>query len=155
MLDADVESNPANYHHGQLKQLNQLSPTQLPIFNGMHVYLTRNVNKENDFVNGMRAIVQNYNSRTKGVEVLTDTGHRLVVYPWSDVDLGNMVYYPMRAGYASTILKFQGSQLPYVIVYLDAPNVPGAAYTAMSRVELGEHVRLAGALTAAHFTPAR
>ena len=61
----------------------------------------------------------------------------------------------MRAGYASTILKFQGSQLKFVVVFLDAPKVPGAAYTAMSRVELGSHVQLAGALTPEHFTPAR
>ena len=103
----------------------------------------------------MCGIMEAYNSTTGKVEVFTDTGYRVAVFPWTDRDLGNIVYYPLRAGYASTILKFQGSQLKFVVAFLDAPNVPGAAYTAMSRVELGEHIRLAGALTPAHFTPAR
>ena len=61
----------------------------------------------------------------------------------------------MRPGYASTILKFQGAELDHVTVYLDAPGVPGAAYTAASRVKTGKDVLFGGALTREHFTPAR
>ena len=121
----------------------------------MYVYITRNINKETDVVNGMRAVVERFDSRTGCVELMTDTGYRVPVFPWTDRELGQRTYYPLRAGYASTILKFAGSQLDHCVVFLDAPNVPGAAYTAMSRVELGANVQLAGALTPQHFTPAR
>ena len=70
-------------------------------------------------------------------------------------DLGHRTYYPVRPGYASTILKFQGAGLNHVTVYLDAPGVPGAAYTAASRVKTGKDVLFGGALTREHFTPAR
>ena len=68
--------------------------------------------------------------------------------------MGNFVYYPMRAGYASTVLKFQGAELKHVTMFLDARGVPGAEYTGMSRVATHNDVLLAGLLTAEHFTPA-
>ena len=154
VVPGDVESNPVNYHQGQIKPARELQPQDVPIFIGMKVYLTRNVNKGIDYVNGMRGTVTGFDSKNGGVQVLTATNHRITVYPWTDTDLGNLVYYPLRPGYASTILKFQGSQLSHVTVFLDAANVPGAAYTAMSRVEFGNQVVLAGALVAEHFTPA-
>ena len=85
----------------------------------------------------------------------TQTGYLVSVFPWTDTNLGNVVYNPVRAGYASTILKFQGAELSHVTVYLDAPQVPGAAYTAMSRVGTAAQCMLAGLLTPSHFTLAR
>ena len=76
-----------------------------------------------------------------------------MIWPWTDTDLGNHTYYPIRAGYCSTILKFQGSELVHVTVFLDKPGVPGAAYTAMSRVSYEADVLLGGILTPEHFTP--
>ena len=154
-LDADVESSPANYRGGKLKVSDELVPSQLPIYIGMRVYLTRNVRKDVDFVNGMLATVQSYNRASRELRVLTRTGFAVSVFPWTDTDLGNVTYYPVRAGYASTILKFQGAELRHVTVFLDAPGVPGAAYTAMSRVGHAEDCVLAGPLAAEHFTPAR
>ena len=110
--------------------------------------------KDVDFVNGMRATVEAYHAPTGQVRVLTATGHRVSIFPYTDTDLGNITYYPMRAGYASTVLKFQGSELSHVVVYLDAAGVPGAAYTAMSRVATGDCVLFAGNLTDWHCTPA-
>ena len=57
--------------------------------------------------------------------------------------------------YASTIIKFQGAELEHVVVYLDVPHVPAAAYTAMSRVKEGWQCLLGGLLTKHHFAPAR
>ena len=62
-------------------------------------------------------------------------------------------HYPVRPGYAATIMKFQGASLPHVTVYLDAENVPGAAYTALSRISYGTDYLLGGFLTKDHFTP--
>ena len=128
---------------------------QLPVYIGMRVFLTRNVNKSIDFVNGMGCDVTGWDAETSAVYVMTDTGYRVSIYPWCDTDLGGVVYYPVRAGYASTIQKWQGAGLKHVTAFLDAANVPGAAYTAMSRVEYGNDLLLAGMLTPEHFTPAK
>eukprot|EP00975_Prorocentrum_lima_P038936 8178024-Prorocentrum_lima.AAC.1 len=70
---------------------------------------------------------------THSLRVLTATGQVVQMWPWTDSDRGGKVYYPFRPGHASTILKFAGAELPHVTLYLDARNVPGAAYTALSR----------------------
>eukprot|EP00439_Symbiodinium_sp_Y106_P008083 s9194_g1.t1 len=106
-----------------------------------------------DFVNGMDGQVVAYNARSKAVEVVTTTQHRVVVWPWTYPDLGNLTYYPLKAGYADTIVKFQGAELTHVTAYLDCPGVPGAAYTALSRVSYGKDILIGGAVTAAHFQP--
>ena len=154
VIDGDIESYPENYVGGKLKAFKNLKPTPLPIYIGMQVYLTRNIRKDIDFVNGMLATVESYDSVRKIVRVRTATGHPVAVFPWTDTDMGNWTYYPMRAGYASTVLKFQGAELKHVTMFLDASGVPGAAYTAMSRVATRNDVLLAGLLTAEHFTPA-
>ena len=79
VLDGDVASNPENYDDGALlEDLRALRPLRLPIFKGMRAIFTHNVRKDVDFVNGM---VQGYEGRTKAVEVLTATGHRVMVWP--------------------------------------------------------------------------
>ena len=154
-LPADVDSNPENYAQGKLRPVAELEPSAMPVYKGMRVYLTRNVRKDVDFVNGMEATVLKYDNLTGGLLVRTVTGYVVSVWPWTDPDRGGLAYYPVRPGYASTILKFQGAELPHVVVYLDAPKVPAAAYTAISRVGYYKDFLLAGILTADHFTPAR
>jgi ATP-dependent exoDNAse (exonuclease V) alpha subunit len=121
----------------------------------MRVFLTRNVNKAVDFVNGMAATVQGYDADTRSLRVLTKTGRHVAVWPWTDSDLGGITYYPVRPGYASTVPKMQGAELAHVTVYLDAANVPAAAYTAMSRVSRGTDYLIGGWVTPNHFTPAQ
>ena len=41
----------------------------------------------------------------------------------------------------------------HVTAYLDCPGIPGAAYTALSRVSYGKDIMIGGAVTAAHFQP--
>ena len=154
-LPGDMEANPANYSGGKLKPDPELRPLTVPVFKGMQVYLTKNVRKDLDYVNGMRATVLSYTAASKAVRVRTATGHVFDVWRWTDVEHGNLTYYPMRPGYASTVLKFQGAELDHVTVYLDAKNVPGAAYTALSRVRRMSDFLLGGNLEALHFTPAR
>ncbi len=44
---------------------------------------------------------------------MTRTGFRVLVTPWTDRDLENKTYYPMRPGYASTVIKFQSSTIEH------------------------------------------
>jgi hypothetical protein len=156
VIAADVESNPVNYDENKLlKAFRQLVCTQLPLHEGMMLYFTRNVDKTRDFVNGMRGTLTRWDSSVQALEVRTATGHDVLVFPWTDRDLGNMTYFPVRAGYSSTIIKFAGSELKHVTLWLDKANVPGAAYTGMSRVAYGRDLLLAGNLTRDHFAPAR
>eukprot|EP00973_Karenia_brevis_P054066 7510249-Karenia_brevis.AAC.1 len=60
----------------------------------------------------------------------------------------------MRPGYCSTIIKFQGAELEHVTVFLDTPGVPGAAYTAISRVSSSKDYLIGGTVNKFHFTPA-
>ena len=96
--------------------------------------MTRNVRKDQDYINGMKCTAEDYDDTTGGLRVLTATGRRVLMTIYADEKLANREYYPLRLGYASTILRFAGAELPHVTVWLDVPHVPAAAYTAMSRV---------------------
>ena len=154
-LPGDVESNPANYdRQGKIfTTKEQLKPLRVPIYKGMFIYLTKNVRKDVDFVNGMLARIEDYDDVSRGLLVVTTTGHRFRMWNWTDKDLHRMMYYPIRPGYASTIIKFQGAELKHVTAYLDVPGVPGAAYTALSRVATAKDYLIGGNVTPAHFTP--
>ena len=130
-LEGDMESNPANYTRDAkgakvLKPFSDLEGYPMTLYRGMKIFLTQNVNKEYDYVNGMRATVEDYHPTSKGLRVVTDSGHRIVVSPWTDKGKGYRTYYPIRPGYASTILKFQGTTLKHVVVWLDVPDIEGA-----------------------------
>ena len=102
IIKGDMESNPENYDKkGNLKKLEELKPLELPVYKGMRVYLTKNVRKEVDFVNGMLAIVEAYDDPSHSLRVRTQTGFVVYVHPWTDTDLGNKTYMPVRAGYPS------------------------------------------------------
>ena len=154
VLPGDIEANPENYEDGKLFADEwKLQPLELKIYKGMKVVLTRNIRKDIDYVNGMDATVESYHARNNAVEVFTATGYRVMVWPWTDVDRGHKTYYPLRPGYADTIIKFQGSELPHVTVLLDCPGIPGAAYTALSRVAYGKDFLIGGIVGAEHFQP--
>ena len=155
-LKGDVESNPDNYtDDGALKAIRDLEPWSIACFVGMKVFFTKNVDKDRDFVNGMQATIESFNHRSKALIVVTQTGHRVPVRPWTDTQLGNKVYHPFRPGYASTVLKMAGSELAHAVLWLDVPHVPGAAYTGMSRVSFGKDLLIGGNLSPEYFTPAR
>ena len=60
-----------------------------------------------------------------------------------------------RLGYASTLHKVQGATLDHVTLWLDIPNMPAAAYVALSRVRRDKDWRFVGDPMIHHFTPAR
>jgi ATP-dependent exoDNAse (exonuclease V) alpha subunit len=156
-VPADYERNGANYDDfNKLLEDVAPEPSELTVFRGMRVVLTRNLNKAAHFVNGMVATVEAYDADVHCVRVLTSTGRRLAVYPYTDTDVpvGRVTYFPLRAGYASTIYKFQGAELSHVTVWLDRPGCPAAAYVALSRVQRDADYLIGGRVTKAHFTPA-
>ena len=155
-IPTDYEANEENYtQHGKLRQ-GELSPSQTDIFQGQRVFLTRNLDKENDFVNGMSAIVENYDPTSKCLHVITATNKSLAVHLCTEEieGHGHVTAFPVRLGYACTIPKVQGATLPHVTVWLDRPLCRAAAYVAMSRVEHDENYIIAGQVTVQHFIPA-
>ena len=150
-VEGDLEANPDNYVEGKLKEA-FLLPLKVPIFKGMRIVLTKTLRKDVDFVNGMDGIVKDFHHKTNSIQMETTTGYKIMVWPYTDPDF-QITFLPVRPGYADTIVKFQGAELPHVTVYLDKPGIPGAAYTALSRVSYGKDVLLGGVLTAEHFQP--
>ena len=60
----------------------------------------------------------------------------------SNPDMGGRLYFAVRPGYASTIIKFQGAELRHVTAYLDVPGVPGAALESSAGVPPPWHTEL-------------
>ncbi|CAJ1389947.1 unnamed protein product, partial [Effrenium voratum] len=128
VVPADPESNEDNYVRGKLVAE---TPLETPLFAGARVVLTKNLTKTVGFVNGMGATVLGMDN--DNVMVRTDQGARLAIHPWTSEN--HVVHYPLRLGYASTLHKVQGATLAHITVWLDIPNMPAAAYVALSRVE--------------------
>ena len=119
----------------------------------MRLYLTRNVQKDADFVNGMRCTVEEYDADADCIVVKTDTGKRVTVFRYNDPDWRG-AFFPIRVGYASTIFKLQGATLKHVTIWLDRPESRAAGYVAISRVRRDADYLFGGRLTPAHFKPA-
>ncbi|CAE7346144.1 PIF1 [Symbiodinium natans] len=153
VLPGAYEDNPENFNNSSLRLDRQPAPTDVEIYLGARIYLTRNVRKTDDFVNGMGCTVLEYEAATRVLWVRTDTGKRLPVTPWHDPEFAGLVYYPLRLGYCSTIAKVQGDEFSFIIIYLDVPNLPAVGYTALSRVKDAQSYLLGGVLTPEHFTP--
>ena len=148
VVPGDPESNVDNYQDGKMVAQN---PVEVPIYRGARVILTKNLNKSVGFVNGMGAAVLGMDGGN--VIVKTDQGIRLAVHPWTSEE--RIAHFPLRLGYASTLHKVQGATLPHITVWLDVPNMPAAAYVALSRVEYDVNWRFVGNPGVHHFTPAR
>ena len=124
----DYESNVKNYTaKGKLKA-GPLEPASTEIFEGQRVFLTRNLDKENGFVNGMPAIIEGYDPRSKCLHVVTKLGKSLAVHLYTeDVEgHGRITHFPVRLGCAGTVQKIQGATLPHVTVWLDRPGCRAA-----------------------------
>ena len=151
----DVESYSANYISGELKPIAELVPSKFPVYVGMKAFITKTLRKDLDYVNGMQVPILAWSSTNASIRVETKTGRVFEVTRWADPDMDGLSYYPLRVGYASTILRMAGAELDHVTVYLDVPHAAAAAYTALSRVATLGQVKLGGKVTADHFAPAR
>ncbi len=81
----------------------------------------------------------------------------MAVFPVTDDSCpgGRVVFFPMRIGYAATVHKFQGAELPHVTIWLDRKFAPAAGYVALARVACDSDYLLGGVVTMDHFVPAR
>ena len=155
VIPGDPEALPSNFRSG--KQVAWECP-EVPIFPGMKLTLTKNVNKEADYVNGMPCTV--LEARKSGIRVQTASGRYLVIYPyteaWEDAEgwRYSFTYFPCRVGYATTLHKVQGATLAHMTMWLDKPNIEAAGYVALSRVQHDADWCFVGQLTRHHFTPA-
>jgi len=147
-IKGDPEANLANF-----RGTTQVAwdPPDIPVYIGMRVTLTKNLNKYVDYVNGMQAEVQGvYRS---GLRVKTKTGYQVMIYPWTDEF--KQTFLPVRLGYAHTLLKVQGATLEHMTIWLDMPNIEAAGYVALSRVQHDKDWRFVGKPSPHHFTPAK
>eukprot|EP00973_Karenia_brevis_P018130 2489631-Karenia_brevis.AAC.1 len=81
VLEGDVESLADNYDQTtrKLKAKRHLQRREVPIHKGMYIYLTRNVHKDKDYVNGMRCTVQDYDATNQAVIAITETDKVITV----------------------------------------------------------------------------
>ena len=147
-IPAEPEENPANYEGSDVVGS---EPSVLKIYAGQRLFITKNENKQHDFVNGMGCTVQEMDPN--GVLVRTDTGKPLLVHPMTDPHT-KVVYFPLRVGYATTLHKIQGMTLKHITVWLSRKFTPAAAYVALSRVQLDADWRFVGDVSPDHCIPA-
>ncbi|CAE7199337.1 pif1 [Symbiodinium natans] len=157
-IPGDYEDNEANYDEaGRLREDRPPQPSAVPLYQGLRVVLTRNLDKEHHYVNGMTATVQDFDAASNSVVVRTETGYVLSIYRYTDENAptGRVLYFPLRLGYAGAIYKYQGAELPHVTVWLDRPMRPAAGYVALSRVKYDRDYLIGGVVTVDDFVPAR
>ena len=145
------EARPVGYLPLDLTEDEKETPKAVPIYVGMRVTLTRNLNKRIGFVNGMGAEVLALTS--VGIEVITDQGTVLMIHPWTNEFYVRV--FPCRLGYATTLHKVQGATLDHITLWMDVKNMPAAAYVALSRVRKDADWCFIDDPTCHHFTPAR
>ena len=149
-LPLDFETNPENYDE-QCKFIVKRapSPAMTNVYEGMRIYLTRNLNKDEGFVNGMGARVMHYNHKFKCLEVITEQHKRLAVYLYNeDVEnCGRVSYFRIRISYAGAVQKAQGATLSHVTFWPDKPGCRAAAYVALSRVQHDNDYLVGGRVT--------
>ena len=156
VLPGDWETDPNNFgaDHNVPKGA-RVEPVQVKIFEGMRLFLTQNLNKRNDFVNGMSVTVESYHEESGCLQVMTKTGKMLAIPCIREKVEGHYIdYFPIRVGYASTIQKLQGQTLDHVTIWLDRPGCKAAGYVAMARVRTDADYLIAGKVTPWHFVPA-
>ena len=153
-LPFDWEADPANFDKdGEAVKDVQAPPTQ--IYAGLRIVLTKNLNKRQDFVNGMGSVIEAYDAASGCLTVETDTGRRLAICKIRErVSHKDVDYFPARLGYAATVQKIQGQTLDHITLWLDRPFCRAAGYVALSRVRREEDYLIAGDVTPRHFIPA-
>ena len=155
-LPGDPEHNPDNFGPG--RQMWSAYPQRLVVYPGMRLSITKNEDKEHGFVNGMGCAARRL--RPSGLEVRADTGDVILIHPitkdyeLSDGSSYRLTHFPLRPGYCVNLHKIQGATLEHMTLWLDAPNVPAAAYVALSRVQRDKDWRFVGSLLRLHFRPA-
>ena len=108
-VPGDYEDNQENYGEGgKLCTDRAPVPAQVPLYRGLRIVLTKNLDKEHHFVNGMGAVVEAVDLETASVLVRADTGFLLTVYKYTDTEsCRSCGVLPVAAG-----LRRNGLQVP-------------------------------------------
>ena len=126
----------------------------VPLYIGMKLMLTQNINKNIGFVNGQIVTVSSVSGNT--IVAVHPRGSIINIFPVTRIvnDIPTTTY-PCMAGYATTISKIQGQTLKEVVIWLDTATTPaGTAYIALSRVHKLEHLFFMTKLTCEQFNVA-
>ncbi len=122
---------------------------------GARVIITRNLSLDDHLVNGTQAIVLD----VKPDGVILEIPGRSVALLWRRAAYGFgpdsflRHAYDLALGYAITVHKAEGQTLSSVILAFDGDGLPGAGYTALSRVKSLASCIMLGDLSPAHFQP--
>lgn len=155
LIPGDPRDVAKNFKAGEMVNVES---SWIPIYEGLRLTLTENLDKQHGFVNGMGCEVVKV--RKNGIEVKTDLKTSIMLHPItrdfvvSGGESRRVRFYPARLGYAVNLHKVQGQTMKHITIWLDKAGVPAAAYVALSRVRKDAHWRFVGVLTPAHFTPA-
>ena len=159
-LPGDYDANADNIekdgeNKGKLRTDRRPVPQIIKIRKGLRLHLTRNVDKEGDFVNGMEVEIKSWDESSRCLRVRSVTGKDIPVFQYTDPnpEAQNCSFFPIRLGYASTVYKLQGAELPHATIWLDIPHQRAAAYVAMSRVKEDGDYLFGGHYTKHHFVP--
>ena len=103
----------------------------LNLFTGMRIVITENRDKSRQFVNGAVGNIERMQNKSVFVRLADQT--LLTIYPLFNTNLQQ--YYPIVAGYSTTIHKAQGKTLDHATLWFDTDIAsPGTGYAAVSRV---------------------
>jgi len=114
---------------------------------GSQVMITRNINIENELVNGTRGVVVNINKSSCFVKTLNGLIHEINYYPqeYKNNYIKNLtiMFMPIKLAYALTIHKSQGSTIDYLEIDLGSKIFEyGQGYTALSRGKKLENIKI-------------
>jgi ATP-dependent DNA helicase PIF1 len=114
---------------------------------GSQVMITRNINIENELVNGTRGVVVNINKSSCFVKTLNGLIHEINYYPqeYKNNYVKNLtiMFMPIKLAYALTIHKSQGSTIDYLEIDLGSKIFEyGQGYTALSRGKKLENIKI-------------
>ena len=112
----------------------------LSICEGLQVMVNRNIDPDNNIVNGTRGVVQSVVGDTVYIKLVNGK-----TYPVKQICFENFCYMPLSLAYAITVHKSQGVTLDAAEIDLGSDIFEyGQAYTALSRVRSLEAVRIVG-----------
>ena len=122
---------------------------------GVHIRLTRNLDKERGFVNGATGIIDNVLDRERTIftMVLEGTKNRILVHRITE---GKVEFLPCTYGYATTIRRAQGSSLLLGALYFDLRGYPperGYGYVGASRFKWADRIFHFGAIRRTDWLP--